>query len=181
MEARLQAISSQIASRKEVSGLSCIEINELLRPHNVIGRPVVYTTKQLAIIFDYYRDAMVEINKKVAYPPTKENFCAFAGISTARYNNYLRSSEEDKQELMIMIDDYIRENMLTSAQKGDLKENTTMFRGKTAHGLVEATSPIVIEHKSDTDMGQIKQMIEKLNKGESLKTIELPEDDYVSE
>ena len=173
MDSRLIAISQEIAMRQEVNGLNAVEINELLRPHNILGRPPTYSTKELSIIFDYYRQAIIEVNKKVMYPPTKENFCAFAGISTARYNTYLTSSDEEKQEVMLMIDDYIRENMLTSAQVGDLKEVTTMFRGKTAHGLVEATVPITINHKTDANINQIQQMIEKIKKGESLKTIEL--------
>ena len=65
--------------------------------------------------------------------------------------------------------------MLTSAQIGETREITTMFRGKTAHGLVEAQSPIVVEHRSETDMSQINKMIEAVK---SLKSIELDKKDY---
>lgn len=178
MECRLQALTQEITSKEEVKGLSSIEINELLRPHNLIGGGIKYTSEQLQIVFDYYREALIQINRKFKYPPSKENFCAFAGISTATYNQYLTSADTDKQEIMLMIDDYIRENMLTSAQVGETKEITTMFRGKTAHGMVEAQAPIVIEHKSETDITKINEMISKLKKGESLKTIELNSKDY---
>ena len=50
-----------------------------------------------------------------------------------------------------------------------------MFRGKTAHGLVEAVAPITIEHRSETDMNKISAMIQQLKQGKSLKTIELKE------
>lgn len=178
LECRLQALTQEITTREEVKGLSSIEINEMLRPHNIIGTTLKYTAEQMQIIFDYYREALIKINKEVKYPPSKENFCAFAGISTSTYNNYLRSSDEDKQEIMLMIDDYIRENMLTSAQVGETKEITTIFRGKTAHGLVEAVAPITIEHRSETDMNKISAMIQRLKQGESLKPIELDEKDY---
>lgn len=173
MEARLEALSIEISSKEEVQGLSSIEINELLRPHNLIGSNPKYSADQLKIIFDYYRDALITINKKYKYPPSKENFCAFAGMSTSTYNKYLTSPNEDMQELMLMIDDYIRENMLTSAQIGETKEITTMFRGKTAHGMVEASSPVVVEHRTETDLTKIQQMIQRVQEGKSLKTIEL--------
>ncbi len=178
LETRINEIAEQLSTRKEVQGLSTIEINELLRPHNVIGGGIKYTAEQLNIVFEYYRQAIIAINKKVKYPPSKENFCAFANISTASYNQLLMSNDEAKQEVMLRIDDYIRENMLTSAQVGELREITTMFRGKTAHGLVEAQAPIVVEHHTETDMSKINEMISKLQKGESLKTIELDKKDY---
>jgi len=178
LETRLNEITEKLSAREEVKGLSTIEIGELLRPHNVIGQPVTYTAEQLNIVFEYYRKAMMEINREVKYPPSKENFCAFADISTSNYNQMLMSNDEAKQEVMLRIDDYIRENMLTSAQVGEIREITTMFRGKTAHGLVEAQAPIVVEHKSETDMSKINEMISKLKKGESLKTIELDKKDY---
>lgn len=170
---RLDMIITQISVQEEVQGLSSIEINEILRPHNLIGSNPKYSADELRIIFDYYREALIAINRKYKYPPSKENFCAFAGMSTVTYNKYLQSPNEEMQELMLMIDDYIRENMLTSAQIGETKEITTMFRGKTAHGLVEAQSPIVVEHRSETDMSQINKMIEAVKAGKSLKSIEL--------
>ena len=152
---RLDMIITQISVQEEVQGLSSIEINEILRPHNLIGSNPKYSADELRIIFDYYREALIAINRKYKYPPSKENFCAFAGMSTVTYNKYLQSPNEEMQELMLMIDDYIRENMLTSAQIGETKEITTMFRGKTAHGLVEAQSPIVVEHRSKSDRSHV--------------------------
>lgn len=178
MEKRLQALMQEISLKKDVGGLSSIEINELLRPHNLIGKQPKYTAEQMQIVFDYYREALVKVNQKFKYPPSKENFCAFAGISTATYNQYLISPDEAKQEVMLMIDDYIRENMLTSAQLKEVDNITTMFRGKTAHGLVEASAPIVIEHKSETDISKINSMIEAIKAGKSLKSIELNKKDY---
>ena len=102
MEKRLQALTQEISLKKDVGGLSSIEINELLRPHNLIGKQPKYTAEQMQIVFDYYREALVKVNQKFKYPPSKENFCAFAGISTATYNQYLISPDEAKQEVMLM-------------------------------------------------------------------------------
>ncbi len=181
LEVRINQIADQLSIMPEVQGLSTIEINEILRPHNLIGQPIKYTAEQLNIIFDYYRQAIIAVNRNRRYPPSKENFCAFAGISTASYNQYLMSPDEAKQEIMIQIDDYIRENMLTSAQLKEVDNITTMFRGKTGHGMVEAQAPIVIEHKGETDLSQINRFIETIKSGKSLKSIELEEKDYKME
>lgn len=175
LECRLQALTLEIASREEVQGLSTIEINELLRPHGLIGQPLKYTAEELNIVFEYYRQAIVAINKKVKYPPSKGSFCAFADISTATYNNYLRSPDESIQEVILRINDYLVDTTLTSAQLKEIDNITTMFRGKAEFGMVEAQAPITIEHRSETDMSKINAMIQQLKQGKSLKTIELKE------
>ncbi len=175
LKTRLNKIAEQLSIREEVQGLSTIEINEILRPHNLIGQPLKYTAEELNIVFEYYRQAIVAINKKVKYPPSKGSFCAFANISTATYNNYLMSPDESMQETIIKINDYLTDTTLTSAQLKEIDNITTMFRSKAEFGLVEAQSPVVIEHRSETDMNKISAMIQQLKQGKSLKTIELKE------
>lgn len=178
LETRLNEIVEQLQSREEVQGLSTIEINEILRPHNLIGQPLKYTAEELNIVFEYYRQAIVAINKKVKYPPSKGSFCAFADISTATYNNYLMSPDESMQEIVVKINDYLTDTTLTSAQLKEIDNITTMFRSKAEFGMVEAQSPIVVEHRSETDMNKISAMIQQLKQGKSLKTIELDKKDY---
>lgn len=140
LDERLNKLAETLAEKEEVQGLSTIEINELLRPHNLIGQPLKYTAEELNIVFEYYRQAIVAINKKVKYPPSKGSFCAFADISTATYNNYLRSPDESIQEVILRINDYLVDTTLTSAQLKEIDNITTMFRGKAEFGLVEAQS-----------------------------------------
>ncbi len=178
LDARLNEIAEQLEERKEVQGLSTIEINEILRPHNLIGYPQKYTAEELKIVFEYYRQAIVAINKKVKYPPSKGSFCAFADISTCTYNNYLMSPDESMQDVIMRINDYLTDTTLTSAQLKEIDNITTMFRSKAEFGMVEAVNPIVVEHRSETDMNKISAMIQQLKQGKSLKTIELDKKDY---
>ena len=175
LETRLNEIAEQLSVKEEVQGLSTIEINEILRPHNLIGQPLKYTAEELNIVFEYYRQAIVRINKKVKYPPSKGSFCAFADISTATYNNYLMSPDESMQDVIMRINDYLTDTTLTSAQLKEIDNITTMFRSKAEFGMVEAQSAIVVEHKHETDMNKISAMIQQLKQGKSLKTIELKE------
>lgn len=43
--------------------------------------------------------------------------------------------------------------------------------------MVEATAPVVIEHKTETNMDTILKQIQAVNQGKSLKTIELHQDE----
>ena len=71
-------------------GLSIIEINSLIRANNMWGQVPRYSVEELSIIFEYYQQFMIAINKYTKFIPTKRNFCAFCGISTAVYNNWLK-------------------------------------------------------------------------------------------
>jgi uncharacterized Zn ribbon protein len=44
--------------------------------------------------------------------------------------------------------------------------------------MVEATAPIVIKNEVDINLDEIKQQVEALKAGKSLKAIELTEEDY---
>lgn len=163
---------------------SVIELRTMISEKNLIGISPKYSNTELAILFDYYKQFITQINKYTRYLPTKQNFCSFAGISTQTYNSYKQSDDIERREIMQQIEDYITDIMLTSAQNGEIREVTTMFRSKTEHGYVEAQAPIVIEHKSETDINNIMKQIEAVNKGRSLKEIELKQNEkgvYVQE
>lgn len=119
-----------------------------------------FTSQELAIAFNIYLEMIDKINNYVKFPPNKGTFCQMLGISTVTYDNYLQNPE--KCEIMRIIDDYITTNLLTSAQIGELKEISTMFTLKSKHGFVEATAPIVIEHKKETNIEDIKSKIQAI-------------------
>lgn len=161
LDEKLNNLAIQLAETEEVQGLSAIEINELLRAKNVFWR-AKYTAEELMVIFEYYRKAIVEINKRKKFLPTKENFCSFAGINTTTYNAWLLGTDEEKTAVIVLIDDYIKENMLTSAQLGEIREVSTIFRGKASHGMVEASSPFSPTAKTQSDLAEINRLIENI-------------------
>ena len=105
----------------------------------------------------YYMLNLQKINEYTRFPPSKQSFCLFMGISTYTYNNYLQDPE--KCEIMRIIDDYITTNKLTSAELGEIKEISTMFELKAQHGWVEASAPVVIKHETKSSMEDIKAKI----------------------
>lgn len=173
LEQRLFDLIYKLNHVESGKNLSTIEIKTLISQKNSIGISPKYNNTELAILFEYYKKFINQINKFQRYLPTKKNFCSFIGISSSQYDRWRQSEDSERAEMMQIIDDYITDIMLTSAQDGEIKEITTIFRSKAEHGLVEQTAPIVIEHKSDINIDKIMQQIEVINKGKSLKQIEL--------
>lgn len=173
-----QRLFDLIHKLKHVDGtLSTIEIKNLLSQKNIVGASPKYNNTELAMLFDYYKQFIDQINKVQAYLPTKKNFCSFIGISSNTYNSWKQSDDSERREILQMIDDYITDLQLTSAQNGEIKEVTTIFRSKAEHGLVEQTAPVVIEHRSETNINEIMKQIEAVNQGKSLQTIELKQNE----
>lgn len=177
MEQRLFDFKYELKRINPESRLTLLEIDKLIRGKRTVG-VALYSAEELSMLFDYYRDFISEINTVTRYIPTKKNFCAFANMSSSTYETYLTDGDMQRIETMKMIDDYITDISLTLAQNREIDNVTTMFRSKTEHGMVEATAPIVIRKEHDINLGEIKQQLNALKAGKSLKTIELTEDDY---
>ena len=165
-------LAYKLKHMEEGKSLSVIELKSLLSQKNTVGLSPKYSTTELAILFDYYKQFIQEINKKTSYIPTKEDFCSFAGISTSVYNNWKQSEDAERREIMQKIDDYLVDIHLSMAQRGDIREISTIFRAKSEFGLVEAQAPQVIKHEMESDMKQILANIDAINSGKSLKAIE---------
>lgn len=170
-------LDSLVNKLNDIDGnLSTVELRNLLSRKTVIGVTPKYSNAELGILFNYYKQFIEEINKVQTYLPTQKNFCSFAGISSSTYDRYMQADDAERREIMQIIDDFITDLQLTSAQKGEIKEITTIYRTKSEHGMVEASAPVIIEHKSETNMDTILKQIKAVNQGKSLKTIELHQD-----
>lgn len=183
LEQRLFDLIYKLEHREE-NTLSTIQLKSLISEKNIIGISPKYSTTELAILFDYYKQFIERINEEQTYLPSKKNFCSFAGISSTQYDNWRQSDDAERREIMQMIDDYITDIMLTSAQDGKVREISTIYRTKAEHGMVEAQAPIVFEHKSAANMNEIMKQIEAVKQGKSLKAIELkqqPDGSYAPE
>ena len=172
LEQKMFDLAYKLKHIEEGKDLSVIELKSLLSQKNVIGLSPKYSTTELAILFDYYKQFIQQINEKTSYIPTKEDFCSFSGISTNVYNRWKQSEDAERREIMQKIDDYLVDIHLSMAQRGDIKEISTIFRAKSEFGMVEAQAPTVVKHEMESDMKQILANIDAINSGKSLKTIE---------
>jgi len=166
MEQKLFDLTYKIKHKD--GALSVMEIDSLLRRKAMLGGSPKYSNEELWILFNYYQEFVLKINENTTYIPSKNNFCAFAGISSATYDAYMQSADAERRDIMQKIDDYITDTMFRLSQKGELKEITTMFLGKTQHHMVEASAPVVIQHETKTDTNEIMKQIQAVNQGKSL-------------
>lgn len=185
---RLENKTQELVKQMSAYGgerLTALQINSLVRANSITGFVPKYSADEMNIVYEAYVDMITMVNKKlmelngkdnVAYLPTKQNFCGFAGITTNIYTKYLMSDNEYMREVMQKIDDYITDTNLSMAQANQVNAIPTMFRAKTEHGYVEAIAPIQIEHKRDVDVGSILNKIEQIKKNKTLKTVEIKGD-----
>lgn len=171
MEQRLFDLIYELQHVPSGEKLTTIQLRSLISQKNIIGLSPKYSNTELAILFDYYKQFIEKINETQNFLPSKKNFCSFVGISSNQYDRWRQSEDSERAEIMQMIDDYITDLMLTASQNGEIKEITTIFRSKAEHGLIEATAPIVIEHKSETNINDIKRQIAAINQGKSIKEL----------
>lgn len=121
-----------------------------------------YTSYELGEALNIYMEMIAKINTICKFPPSKGSFCALLGISRKTYDNYM--VDPDKIDIMGIIDDYITTSVLTSAQLGELREISSMFTLKSQHGFVEASAPVVIEHKKDVPIDDIQKQLQALKR-----------------
>lgn len=159
----------EVLKKKNPEGLTATKILPLIAKRSMSDIAITnksFTPQELAIAFNIYIEMIDKINNYTKFPPNKGTFCQMLGISRATYDNYLQDPE--KIEIMRIIDDYISTTILTSAQVGELREISSMFTLKSSHGFVEATAPVVIEHKTNANIDDIRNKIELMKS----KTIE---------
>lgn len=143
------------------SGLLAPRIEKLIGNRSISDivciKNKTFTSEELLIALQFYKEMIAKINEFTLYPPSKYNFCSFLGITTQTYDNY--KQDIDKLEAIRMIDDYIAGVNFTSAQLRKIDTIMTMFGLKSMHGLVEAQAPVVIEHKKEANIDDIKAKI----------------------
>lgn len=146
-------------------GLSTPTImNILSQGMSYAGVTPKYTAQSLYFAFESFKEAVDIINRSLPFVPTKQSLAAYMGISVTTLNLYKKSNDPDMREQAEMIEDYLVESSLTSAQFGQLKESSTMFRlkaEKAGFGIKEAQSNIQVEVKKSNTLSK-SEMIKKL-------------------
>ncbi|MFA5407681.1 MAG: hypothetical protein WC343_02805 [Bacilli bacterium] len=158
---KVNKITEYLESINETKGLSATQLTPIFASRSIDDMLTVnhktYTEEELAIAFNEYVKMVAKINEYTKFVPTKKNFCLFLGISSHTYNSYL--TNPDKAEITQIIDDYITDTMLTSAQYKEIDNITTMFRSKAEHGMIEAQAPTIIKHERIVNLEEINKRL----------------------
>ena len=166
LEARKNEVISMIEQKVSMPYSSIY--NVLSKTPNYAVRKS-YTNDELLICFNEFKAVIDLINTKKQFVPSKNLFCAYIGVSTSTYDGWLMSNSDDRREIMQMIDDYIADVMLTSAQNKQTDAYVSVYRGKSQHKIIEAQNPIVIEHKTTTDIDEIRKRVSNIKSGKIIE------------
>jgi hypothetical protein len=163
LETRLNEIETAIAKEVEdIKGLPAPRIHQLIA-RKTIGS-IGYSAKELAILLKAFEEMVVKINQHTIFVPSISHFCAFAGFSSATYKSYLNSTDEEKREVMTMIDDYIRGMLLDSSKMRRTDPATSIFVAKAEHQMAEASNPQVITFQNAPNIERIMEKVREINK-----------------
>ena len=181
MEQKLYDLIYKLKQTETGGKLSTIQLKTIMSQKSICGISPKYSNSELVLLFDYYKQFVMEINKYQTYIPSKVDFCSFIGISTNIYNLYRTSDDAERREIIQKIDDYIADIELSLAQQGSIKEITTIFRAKAEHGYLEAQAPLVVKHEKVANLDEIQKQIDAVNQGKSLIELNRNEDGSYSQ
>lgn len=153
-----------LLNKKGEEKVSNIQIMSLLAQKSIsevamLTCRVSYTPQEIMFGFNLYLDMINKINEIKKFPPTVESFCLFLGISRSSYNDWL--VDADKKDVMQYIHSYLLGVLANGGLTGETKEISSMFLQKTM-GKVEQQQPIVIEHKTETNIEDIQKQLQAL-------------------
>lgn len=163
-------IQAYIENRPEKKHIPAAIITQMIGKDfsKMIGEPM-YSATELSMVFEYYQEFICELNMSgIKFPPTRQNFCMFAGITTSTYASYLNNNDQNKKIVTQRIEDYINEINWTAAQNDE--QNTYAVEKRTK---LKGIGGGYTEAKEDTNINitsQIKSpnnMQELLNKLQS--------------
>lgn len=127
------------------------------------SREPEYNAEKLGIVFELYSEIITEVNIELGeFLPTISGFCTFAGITTATYKNYRKSSDIDMRTVCEKISDYCFDSNISLAQKGKLSEKSTIYRMKVEQDKSEKAEPQIHIHANDLDLGMVKDRLKEL-------------------
>lgn len=148
---------------------------------NYNGHIPTYSDAELSMLYDYFRECVVQLNRTELFVPTKEYFCSLLGISTTTFNSYRESNSMVRRELVSRVEDFCA-NMTTQAglQK-KVSEYVATFTMKASLGRRD-NDPININAFSqnttimtDSDLAKMAQNFNGVNlkPQEEKKTVEV--------
>ena len=165
LEQRIAEIETAIATElKEFSGLKETRIHQLISRQTYLSANglVGYSPQELMIVFEAYKNVVVKVNSVVLFVPSRASFCAFAGISTNTFKNYIVSPDDQKRNAAQIIEDYIIEMNMSSSKMRKTDASTSIFEMKSVHQMTEATAPQIITVNHNENITSIQNKIKEI-------------------
>lgn len=104
----------------------------------VAGKVVSYSADELAIIFEFFKECIKEMNKIEIMPPTKEQFCQLCGFSTIKFNELKNNGQKEVREVLEQVNDWICNYLSIGGLTRKISEVSSIYQQKVL-GRKEAT------------------------------------------
>lgn len=100
----------------------------------VAGITPSYSADQISVAFDYYKYICETLLEKNIYIPKVEDFCALINISTATFERYKTSSnDENMREICTQIQDFCVARVTDGAMTGKVEGKYAVFHQKSSN------------------------------------------------
>lgn len=136
---------------------------------NFNGHIPTYSDAELCILYDYFKECSVELNKTELFVPTKEYFCSLLGISTRTFNSFKESNSMVRRELADRVEDFCANITTQAGLQKRVSEYVATFTMKSALGRRD-NDPININAFSqnttimtDSDLAKMAQNFNGVN------------------
>lgn len=126
----------------------------------------VYSAEKLGVVWELFNEMVIRINQEIGdFTPNITTFCEFAGITVPTFNRYKTSADEDMRVVTQKISDSCYNANVTLAQKGRLRERSTLYRMKSEQKVLENEQPQIHFHAGDEiNLGQMMERLNELSK-----------------
>lgn len=116
------ALAEKVKSDDLKTNLEPVIMQIISKPFRGLGAEPMYTTREIAIMFEYYQDMVTEMTlNNIKFIPSRQNFCAFIGINSGTFDiSYLNSKDLEKNALCHRIEDYFIEVNWSGAKNNKL-------------------------------------------------------------
>lgn len=148
-EERIELVKSMIEQYDPLNIENHLGRNELIvvtmsfNPLNCFVKKEKKTVSDLAATFDLFQTIVATLNTKIKYIPMINDFCRLLGISRSTYTKYKNGDNDEYENIMYMIEDYIGGFMLQGAMNGTIKEVSAMFTAKSTLGYKDTPDQVV--------------------------------------
>lgn len=167
LESRLKEIETALSNELQGYGTGLVSalIFDVISKQTFMStnHMVGYTSKELMVVFDAYRKLVVSINKKHLFVPDIANFCAYAGISSQTFSNYLVSPDDEKRSAATMVRDYLSSLSLDAGKMNRTNPMVTVHESKAIYKNVEAQAPSIIQFSSQIDLKSMQEKIDRIS------------------
>lgn len=131
---------------------------------NVYGVSPEYSSENIGMLFEFFRECINEINKTQLYVPQKEDFCSLCGFSTQKFSQLKNTGSADMREICCRIEDYLAKITTQAGLTRQASESMSIFTLKSSYGRRDNDPVSVTNYTQNNTVITDEELRKKLEK-----------------